>query len=296
MWFPLALGAMLTLVLRRTTEKRLTGPIPASSMAWIQQLAAMPFMLLLLPFAHFYTPDQLSLSFYIITGLYILGTSIDAVLYFKAVEVGDMSIIAPLLSLAIVTGLAGSYVILGQSPTWAGLLGCVCIMAGGYLASRRLAGHATTAANNRLAITIILILVVLRGIYGPSEVLVIRETNPIYFNFVTSLVGIPVIMLAMWLRGRQIGRDFLPSSSMDAIKHHRLGILFIGLTYTINLTATYTAKLLTPNAAYVTTIKGASVLPIVLIGMVFFQERVVRHQWFGLALLATGLACFAIGG
>jgi drug/metabolite transporter (DMT)-like permease len=294
MWFPLALTGMFMLVLRRSTEKRLTGPIPAGSMAWLQQLAAMPFMLALLPFATFYMPNQLSLVFYAVVILYVLVTSLDVILYFKAIEVGDISVISPLISLGIVTSLIGTYFILGQVPTFAGIIGSLCIIVGAYFASHKPASHISSALNNRLAIILVLIIVMLRGIYSPAEVIAIRLTNPIYFNFVTSLLSIPVIMFVMWLRGRATGRPLFSQKLLETAKIHRLGLLFIGLTYTINLTATYTAKLISPNAAYVTTIKGAQVLPMVLVGMLFFREKIHRGQWFGLALILTGLACFLV--
>jgi drug/metabolite transporter (DMT)-like permease len=294
MWFALALTAMLMLVLRRSTETRLTGPISAGSMAWMQQLVALPFMALLLPFATFYAPWDLSPIVWIIVLFYAVVTSVDAILYFKAIGVGDVSVVAPLLSLAIVTSLIGTYFILGQIPTFPGILGSVCIMIGAYLASRKPVSYISKATNNRLAITLVLVLVVLRGVYSPVEVIALRETGPIYFNFITSLLGIPVIMFAMYLRGRSTGHTLISKEFLAAANRHRLALIFIGITYTINLTATYAGKLIAPNAAYVTTIKGASVLPMVLVGMWFFQEKVYRAQWFGLALLLTGLACFLV--
>lgn len=294
MWFPLALTAMSMLVLRRSTEKHLTGPISAGSMAWLQQLVAMPFMLILLPFATFYAPNQLTLLFYTIVALYVLATSIDAILYFKAIEVGDISIISPLTSLGIVTNLIGAYFILGQTATFPGIIGALCILGGVYLATRKPGTHISHASNNRLAIILVVIIVLLRGIYGPSEVIAIQLTNPIYFNFVTSLLSIPVIMFAIYLRGRSTGQPLFSKKLLGTVRHHKLGLALIGLTYTINLTATFTAKLVSPNAAYVTTIKGAQVLPMVLVGLLFFHEKIHRLQWFGLALLLTGLACFLV--
>lgn len=54
--------------------------------------------------------------------------------------------------------------------------------------------------------------------------------------------------------------------------------IFIGITYTINLTATYQAKLLSPTAGYVTSIKAAQVVPMVLLGAWFFREKVTHMQ------------------
>ncbi|HEX3082434.1 MAG TPA: hypothetical protein VHQ86_04215 [Candidatus Saccharimonadia bacterium] len=292
LWLPLALTAMFMLVARRSTEKRLTGPLSAGSMAWLQQLVAMPFMIALLPAAHFYLPGELSATFYIVTIFYVLAQSVDIIMYFKAIEVGDISVVAPLLALTAASSLVGSYFVLGQVPTPAGVAGSLLIMAGAYLTSRRPNGHPSTATNNRLAIILALIIVALRGVYSASEVIPLRLTNPVYFNFVTSLIGIPTIMAAIYLRGRHTGRPLISAQLIKSAARHRAGLVIIGLTYTLNLTATFSAKLLSPNAAYVTAVRGAQVLPIVLIGATFFHERVIRRQWVGVGLILVGMACF----
>lgn len=73
-----------------------------------------------------------------------------------------------------------------------------------------------------------------------------------------------------------------------------LGLLiFIGITYTLNMLATYQAKLIGPNAGYVGAIKSASVLPIMLIGLLFFKEKIIAVQWLGLGFIAGGLVLLA---
>lgn len=58
--------------------------------------------------------------------------------------------------------------------------------------------------------------------------------------------------------------------------------------------ATYQAKITAPNAAYVGSIKAASVLPVVLMGMFFFKEKVTRRQWLGIGFMLIGLMVMAI--
>jgi len=292
MWLPLALIAMSTLVLRRSTEKHLTSRISAGSMAWLQQVAAVPFMLALLPFARFYLPGQLSGTFYAITIFYVLAQSVDVILYFKAIEVGDISIIAPLLTLTSVGSLFGAFFVLGQVPTFAGILGAALIVTGAYLTTRKSRTHVSAAINNRLAIAIILFLVVFRGFYASFEVISLRLTNPIYFNFVTSLLGIPLVMLLIYLRGRHTGRPLVSRELLAGVRRRWLGFLFVGLTYTIAFTATFAAKLASPDAGYVTAIRNAQVLPLVLVGVFFFHEHVQPRQWLGVGFLLAGLACY----
>jgi drug/metabolite transporter (DMT)-like permease len=120
----------------------------------------------------------------------------------------------------------------------------------------------------------------------------LRLTNPIYFNLFTSVVGIPLIMLAIYWRGRATGKPLFSKPLLGATITHKRALLIVGLTYTINLTATFAAKILSPVASYVTAIKASQVLPVVIIGALFFHENVHPRQWMGVGLIIGGLACF----
>lgn len=296
MWFPLALTAMLMLVVRRSSEKTLTGSIPAASMAWLQQFVALPFIILamFLPMATFFNPLELSSQFYYVLIFYAVFGAVDAILYFKAISMGDISVLAAAMSLTVVSNLIGAYFILDQTPSALGIAGSACILAGAFLASRRppSADSLKTSAN-KLALILILIVVAIRGIYGPMEVIAIRETDPFYFNLASSLLTVPIIMAAMFMWGRQNGTRAFSKDLLKKINLHRIGLLIIGVTYTINLTCTYAGKLVADNAAYVTTVKSASVLPVMILGVLLFSETVRKRQWLGLAIILSGLVLFS---
>ena len=128
------------------------------------------------------------------------------------------------------------------------------------------------------------------------EVSMLRLSNPTSYNFYSSLISIPFILLISSLIVRQRSAKYTNywANVKTGVKQHVWPLAIIGLTYTINLLATYQAKLLSPNAGYMGAIKSASVLPLVLVGILFFKEKVVRIQWFGLALIVLGLASIAI--
>jgi uncharacterized membrane protein len=58
--------------------------------------------------------------------------------------------------------------------------------------------------------------------------------------------------------------------------------------------ATYQAKLIAPNQAYVSSIKAASVIPVVLIGVLFFKEKITRKQLLGIGSMIIGLVLIAL--
>lgn len=296
MWFPLAVTAMLMLVVRRSSEKTLAGKIPATSMAWLQQFFALPFIVLalFLPMATFYNPTELSQQFYVVLLIYTVLGAVDVVLYFKALSVGDVSILSAVLSLTVISSLIGAFVFLGQTPSALGIWGSACILIGAFLASRQPPSlGAVRSAANKLAILLILIVVVVRGVYSPIEVLAIRETDPFFFNFASSFLMVPVVMLVMYLRGKHIGRPAFSKQLWRSVSTYRLALIVIGVTYTINLTCTYAAKILADNAAYVTTIKSTQVLPMMILGVLLFKERVELRQWLGLGIILVGLILFS---
>lgn len=265
------------------------------ALTWLQQAMAIPFIIATLFFAKFYVPSELPPHFWLLISIYVVLSSFDLYLYFKALSIADISYVAPLLSLVTVGNIAGAYIVLGQKPSVLGLVGALLIMGGAYLNSIAKKHEKTNVKANRIALLLILIHVVLIGYYANLEVSILRLSNPTSYNFYTSTLSIPLIFIvsAIIVSQRKEHYQNYWSTLRLGVKQHIWPLALIGVTYTINLLATYQAKLISPNAGYVGAIKSASVLPIVLIGLFFFREKVVRLQWVGLALIIAGLALIA---
>ena len=295
MWFPLSLLALLMLTARRSAEKKATSNINSMALTWLQQAMAMPFIIATLFFAKFYWPTELPAHFWILIAVYVVLSSFDLYIYFKALTIADISYVAPLLSLVAVGNVAGAYIVLGQTPSFYGLVGVALIMGGAYLNSIAKNREKTNVKGNRLVLWLILAHVILFGYYANLEVSLLRLSNPTSYNFYTSILSIPLIIFvsSIIIRQRKGHYENYWVNLKVGVKRHVWPLILIGVTYTINLLATYQAKLESPNAAYVGAIKSASVLPIVLIGLFFFKEKVVRLQWTGLILIIAGLALIA---
>jgi uncharacterized membrane protein len=124
----------------------------------------------------------------------------------------------------------------------------------------------------------------------------LQESNPTTFNFYSSILSVPVILIASTLiiKTNRTGKyaGYWKRLKTDVFKYKWL-LVFIGLTYTVNMLATYQAKLIGPNAGYVATVKSASVLPVMLVGLFLFKERIIKPQWVGLGLVVFGLVLLA---
>ena len=289
MWFYLTLLALSMQLSRRTAEKAVSGNISSLAMVWLQQVAAMPFILFTLFFARFYMPTELSSNFWLLMAAYVVCVSIDAFCYFKALSLADVSYVAPLLTLAAVGNIVGAYFILRQTPSLTGISGAIF-----YYIKQKSIEHLRA---DKLAAILILILVLVRSVFSNLEVFMIRQANPITFNFYSSLLTIPFVLplAILVVKSNRSGRyDKYWENVKTGIHTHKWLLTFIGLTYTVNMIATYTAKLTAPNAGYVGAIKSTSVLPMVLIGIIFFKEKIQGLQWGGLLLILGGLFLLAM--
>jgi drug/metabolite transporter (DMT)-like permease len=292
MWFPLSLLALSMLVARRSTEKALTSKISSMAMSWIQQAVALPFIVATLFLARFYWPAELSDHFWLLMSIYVVCAAFDTYCYFKALSLADISFISPLLTITAVGNVLGSYFVLGQKPSAYGLFGASLIVLGAgsfyYFKAKKKADLKT----DRLAAILILLIVVVRAYYSNIEVFMVRESNPTTFNFYSSLLTVPLILLASVLVIRTNKTDKFDNywtKVRSSVSSHRWMLVFIGITYTINMWATYSAKLIAPTAGYVGAIKGAAVLPMTLVGVLFFKEKMGGWQWIGVALILAGL-------
>ncbi len=285
------------LVARRSTEKHISGKINSLALAWLQQAVALPFIIATLFFAKFYWPQELSTVFWGTMTLYVVLISIDIYCYFKALSLADVSYVAPLLTLTAIGNIVGAFIILGQIPSIYGFIGALCIVAGAILTFQGKAKDVANKKNNKRALILILVLVGVRSIAANIEVTMLRESNPTTFNFYSSLLTVPLILimsLVVIYTNKSDTYKYYWINLKASVKKHHLFLLLIGFTYTVNMLATYQAKLIGPNAGYPAAVKSASVLPMMLIGMFFFKEKIVTIQWVGLCFVIVGLVLLAL--
>lgn len=285
------------LVVRRSAEKTVSGNINSMAMSWLQQAFALPFIVFTLFFAKFYLPSELSEFFWITMMLYVMLLSIDIFCYFKALSLADISYIAPIMTLVAVGNILGAHFVLNQDISLFGFAGAGIIVCGAALVYHSKKYDKINHHANRAALLYILLLVVVRSYASNIEVTMVRESNPISFNFYSSVLTVPFILIVTTIVAKTNRNGKFHNywkTVKSSVHYHKWLLLFIGITYTINMLATYQAKLISPNAGYVGAIKSASVLPMVLVGVILFKEKIVRIQWIGLVLIFIGLVSLAM--
>jgi len=282
---------------RRTAEKKAATGIDSMAMAWLQQGVAMPLIIVSLFFARFYWPSQLPLFFWELLALYVALQAAYLYCYYRAVAIADIGFVGSLMTLFSVGNMIGAYIILGQVPSLSGVLGAALILVGAWVISRsKLSGKNESIAAHKSAFTLVIIAIILCSIFSNIEVKMLRMSNPTSYNFYTSLLTVPFVILVSMIiiKSRRQDSKTYWRTVRTSVQHNQWPLVIVGITYTINMLATYQAKVTAPNQAYVGAIKAASVLPIVILGILFFNEKVTRRQWAGVGFMLAGLAFMAI--
>lgn len=297
MWFALSILALLMLSGRRTAEKKAATGIDSMAMAWLQQGVAMPLIIASLFFAKFYWPDQLPVFFWELLALYIALQAIYLYCYYRAIAIADISYVAPLMTLFSVGNLVGAYIILGQIPSVSGVIGASLIMVGAWVIARaKRHGKEESIAAHKNAFMLVVIAIVVCSIFSNIEVKMLRMSNPTSYNFYTSILTVPFVILVTTIivKSRRQSSRMYWRRVKTSVQSNVWPLAIVGVTYTVNMLATYQAKVTAPNQAYVGSIKAASVLPVVILGVLLFHEKVARKQWLGIAFMLIGLAVMAV--
>lgn len=297
MWFALSLLALFMLSGRRTAEKKAINGIDSMAMAWLQQAIALPLIIASLFFAKFYWPSQLPTVFWQLIVVYVALQAIYLYSYYRAISIADISFVAPIMTLFSVGNMVGAYVILGQKPSVSGVVGALFIIIGAYVINRaKQPGDAVATKDHKTALLLVLVAIVACSIFSNIEVTMLKVSNPTSYNFYTSVLTVPFVIAVSVLivKGRRQSLAIYSKSVFAGSKNNIWPLLIVGFTYTVNMLATYQAKIIAPNQAYVSSIKAASVLPIVLLGTILFKEKILPKQWLGIALLLIGLVLLAV--
>lgn len=235
--------------------------------------------------------------FWELISVYVILQAIYLYCYYQAISIADISFVAPIMTLFSVANMIGAYFILGQIPTVYGVVGALLIIAGAWVIARY-KNHVdeTSKTAHKKALFLVITAIIVASIFSNLEVKMLQMSNPTSYNFYTSLLTVPFVILVtiIILKTRRQDTKIYWAKLHKSVRGNFLALAVVGITYTINMLATYQAKLLAPNQAYVGSIKAVSVLPVVILGVLFFNEKVTRSQWFGIFLMILGLGLVAL--
>ena len=227
------------------------------------------------------------LSAVLVTGsLNVVAT----VLYFHAVRTTDISLCIPMLSFTPVFLLASSALILGESPSAAGIAGIALVVLGSYVINitgrcRTLSGPVRAMLGNRGVLSLFLVAFIY-GISANYDKIAVVASDP-YFASGTVFCFVGGALFAV--RCAQERRlPTIPARGLLAFA--AIGAVLAVEAASVNLA--YTAAIV----PYVISIKRLSILMTVLFGWLIFREQEPMTRLAGASVMVMGACCILLFG
>lgn len=215
--------------------------------------------------------------------------ALAAALYFRALRRADLSLTVPILSFTPAFLIATSYVILGETPSAAGLVGILFIVAGSYVlnATPQSLEEPLDPVRKMIhtgGIRSMLIVAFLFSISLSYDKVVLLNSDP-YFGMGIVFLTVGSIFLAVSLvRGSEPARAF---------KQHPQVFLAVGATLAFSTVWTNIAFSL-QITSYVIAIKRLSALFTAVYGVFILGEGHSRARSLGSAVMVVGAAAVAL--
>ncbi len=226
-------------------------------------------------------PLQLGLDFWIPL---LVFYPVNTWLFYKALNLGELSKVLPVQSLIPVLSLGIAWVTLGEIPTTVASIGVLIVCMGLYvlnLKGRALHNPLQPFMEDKstlymLGSTLAIALV------GPLQKVAIGASNPLFFTAI-STAGAAVILFVI--------AKFLKKDTLPLAQNWRMltGVgLLQGAAY-----GSYMLALSMGPIAYVDAVKSGGLLIGALTGIVFLREKVTCVKIIAFTLLAIGLCVLA---
>ncbi|MFB6344873.1 MAG: EamA family transporter [bacterium] len=217
--------------------------------------------------------------------------------YVRAIELTDVSLVSPLLSLSPLFMLFTSWVMLDELPDLMGLLGVLAIVVGTYFLSRTKGGSGLEPFRRLLqdpGVIWALVVSMVWSITANIDKLAVRTSTPItyafWFHALFAILFTPIFLV---LRDNKIftGENADKSSFKGFIPPIYLvggGLLAVGVLQAV-MSATQMIAVIRTKVTYVIAIKRAGMLISVLGGGFLFKERNTGRRFFAATLVFVGL-------
>lgn len=287
MWFTYSLIFAFWTSLSMLIIKKILRDISPVLFLIITLLFTMPFLIGLLLFLGV---PSFSFNFFKFLFFASILDTLAAILYYKALSISEISLLAPISSLNPIFVLVFAFFLLHETPTPLKFLGISIIVLGTYLLNIAHIRSGILKPFTKLfsdkGVRLFLVTNFIWGITPIFQKRAIFETNP------TSLISVPliesvfiVILLSPFLLKVKQYKSF-------TVKNFKMLLLF-GALSSLGAFAAMSAFTLS-NLAYVTAIFKLSTLFSVILGTLFFNERNIRERFLGASVMVLGTIFLAI--
>ncbi len=285
MWFIFAfLTAFLTSV-NDVIRKRTAHKTDVYVVAWGMRFFSLFF---LLPVFFFIKPPVIQPTFWIALAVSGMILTYTTLLYNKSIQLSDLSLTTPMLTLSPIFLLVTSPLILGEFPSRAGLVGIVLTVMGSYILNSKETQKGYLAPFKAMLTErgprLMLMVALFFSVGANVDKIGVVNSSPFFWvlslNIVSSLLLLPI----MFWRTRNI---------LPKIKTEMKYLVGMGLIDALALICQMTA-LTMAIVPYVISVKRTSALMSSLFGFFVFKEKGARERLIGVVLMLAGLIFITI--
>lgn len=285
MWIPLAFGVALFDSLKNVLAKHTLKNIDEYVVAWSNSFFS---ALLLIPILFFELPEIKPMFF---VGLLVSGTANIAALVFfmKSIKSGDLSNTVPLTTISPLLLLITSPLIVGEFPSFQGILGMISIVVGAYLLNFK-KGNKDFFAPFRAIVRekgprYMLMVVLIWAVTANFDKIGVVNSSPLFYSFAVQLY-IGVLMLAFVIPKFK--------KSPQTFNQNFKALLGVGFLSTLTIICHMLAISMT-IVPYVISIKRTNSILSVIFGRIFFKESHLQERLLAAILMFAGVLLITFG-
>lgn len=285
MWIPLAFGVALFDSLKNVLAKSTLKNIDEYVVAWSNSFFS---AILLIPILFFGIPEIKPMFF---VGLFVSGTlNIIALVFFmKSIKSGDLSNTVPLTTISPLLLLITSPLIVGEFPSFQGILGMISIVIGAYLLNFK-KGETDFFAPFRAIVKekgprYMLFVVLIWAVTANFDKIGVVNSSPLFYSFTVQLY-IGILMLGL----------IIPrfKKSPETFNQNLKALFGVGFLSTLTIICHMLALSMT-IVPYVISIKRTNSILSVIFGRIFFREGHLQERLFAAILMFIGVLLITFG-
>ncbi|MBI2625979.1 MAG: EamA family transporter [Candidatus Nealsonbacteria bacterium] len=212
---------------------------------------------------------------------------IALILFMKALQIGELSLTAPLLSFTPVFLIFTSRIMLGESIGFLGICGVALITAGTYALELRrekgIWGPIKALLKDKAAL-MTLIVALIYSVSSNFNKIAVANSSPITYLVFVQMISALVFITIIFLKSDQ---------KFAGIKSGWKMLLAVGLFTALSLFAQMTALTLA-MVPYVISLKRTSAVFSVILGFIAFKERNIKPKLIGSILMMAGVLLISI--
>jgi len=204
------------------------------------------------------------------------------VLFFKALKKLDISLAVPLLAFTPIFMIFSSFVLLGELPSFAGVIGMFAIVIGAYIMNfKKKQAHflePVTLLYKNIHMRYVLLVAFIFSFSASIDKIVLLNSDPFFSSGSIFLTAGIMLLFVMKLKKK----------SMQPLKTHAWKFLISGSALALSVIAINYAYL-SQIAPYVISIKRTSILFSVVFGYLIFKESYVLNRFIGALFMVAGV-------